>query len=72
MGTDTYIKLKPGGALCLIDLGYNYLNHYGIFSGLDSAIRGVMACFGEKTELNSRACRKHYSSIICSCGFKPG
>jgi SAM-dependent methyltransferase len=34
--------LKPGGILCLIDLDYNCLNHFGIPDRLSNSIRGVM------------------------------
>jgi SAM-dependent methyltransferase len=34
--------LKPGGILCLIDLDYNCLNHFGLPERLAKTIRGVM------------------------------
>jgi SAM-dependent methyltransferase len=34
--------LKPGGTLCLIDLDYNCLNHFGLPERLANTIRGVM------------------------------
>lgn len=34
--------LKPGGILCLIDLDYNCLNHFGLPDRLANTIRGVM------------------------------
>lgn len=34
--------LKPGGVICLIDLDYNCLNHYGHSDRLKKALTGVM------------------------------
>ena len=34
--------LKPGGVLCLIDLDYNCLSHFGLSPTLEKALRGVM------------------------------
>lgn len=34
---------KPGGIICLIDLDYNCLNHFGMSERLTAAMRGVIA-----------------------------
>ena len=34
--------LKPGGVLCLVDLDYNCLNHYGIPKRLEETMREIM------------------------------
>jgi len=34
--------LKPGGILCLIDLDYNCLNHYGIPERLDKTVKAII------------------------------
>lgn len=34
--------VKPGGILCLIDLDYNCLNHFGLSERLARALKGVM------------------------------
>ncbi|HTG80723.1 MAG TPA: methyltransferase domain-containing protein [Geobacteraceae bacterium] len=55
--------LRPGGILCLIDLDYNCLNHYGLSPRLEQAIDGVLAALETHRDFDPYAGRKLYSFL---------
>jgi ubiquinone/menaquinone biosynthesis C-methylase UbiE len=55
--------LNPGGILCLIDLDYNCLTHYGLPKRLESAIQGIKATLEKKADFDPYAGRKLYSYL---------
>ena len=55
--------LKPGGILCLIDLDYNCLTHYGLPKRLESAIQGIKRTLEKKADFDPYAGRKLYSYL---------
>lgn len=55
--------LNPGGILCLIDLDYNCLTHYGLPTRLESAIQGIRRTLEEKADFDPYAGRKLYSYL---------
>ena len=55
--------LKPGGILCLIDLDYNCLTHFGLSSRLEGAINGVIAALGKNRNFDPYAGRKLYAHL---------
>jgi SAM-dependent methyltransferase len=56
--------LKPGGILCLIDLDYNCLSHYGLSSRLERAITIAMKALEEKANFDPYIGRKLYSFLF--------
>jgi len=61
--------LKPGGILCLADLDYNCLTHFGLPERLDSAVRGMMTMVEEKANFDPYVGRKLYSYLY-DLGFQ--
>jgi SAM-dependent methyltransferase len=55
--------LNPGGVLCLIDLDYNCLSHYGLSSRLETAINGLMALMEREFDFDPYVGRKLYSFL---------
>ena len=55
--------LKPGGIMCLIDLDYNCLTHYGLPERLESAIVGLRRTVEQKADFDPFAGRKLYSYL---------
>lgn len=55
--------LKPGGILCLIDLDYNCLSHYGQSPRMDRAIKAVMGRLEEHDDFDPYMGRKLYSFL---------
>lgn len=55
--------LKPGGIMCLIDLDYNCLTHYGLPERLESAILGIRRTVEQKADFDPFAGRKLYSYL---------
>jgi len=55
--------LKPGGILCLIDLDYNCLNHYGIPKRLDRTVRKIIKEVEIKANFDPYVGRKLYSYL---------
>lgn len=53
--------LNPGGILCLIDLDYNCLSHFGLSSRLEKAINGIMGTLEKELDFDPYAGRKLYS-----------
>ena len=55
--------LKPGGILCLIDLDYNCLNHYGIPERLDKTVKAIIKEVEIKANFDPFVGRKLYSYL---------
>lgn len=55
--------LKPGGILCLIDLDYNCLNHFGLPDRLSKTIRGVMSRLEQAADFDPYVGIKLYSFL---------
>ena len=55
--------VKPGGILCLIDLDYNCLSHYGVPVRLEKALFQIMHELQEKADFDPYAGRKLYSYL---------
>jgi SAM-dependent methyltransferase len=55
--------LKPGGILCLIDLDYNCLSHYGHSSVLETALNGLMRHLEKRRDFDPYVGRKLYSYL---------
>jgi len=55
--------LKPGGTICLIDLDYNCLTHYGLSDKLEKALQGVMLQLERRKDFDPYAGRKIYSYL---------
>lgn len=60
--------LKPGGRLCLIDLDYNCLNHYGHSPRMERAVAAIMKNVEEKENFDPYVGRKLYS-FLYDLGF---
>jgi SAM-dependent methyltransferase len=58
-----FAALKPGGILCLIDLDYNCLSHFGLSPRLEKSINGVMDTLGKDCDFDPYAGRKLYSYL---------
>lgn len=56
--------LNPGGILCLIDLDYNCLNHFGLSPRLEGAIRGVMGELEQRHDFDPHIGRKLYAFLF--------
>ena len=55
--------LNPGGVICLIDLDYNCLTHYGLPKRLETAIQGIKRTLEKKANFDPYAGRKLYSYL---------
>ena len=55
--------LNPGGILCLIDLDYNCLSHYGLSDRLDRAIAGVIGHLETTADFDPYMGRKLYAMM---------
>lgn len=55
--------LAPGGTLCLIDLDYNCLSHYGMPERLESALAAAVRQMELKADFDPYAGRKLYSHL---------
>ncbi len=55
--------LKPGGILCLIDLDYNCLSHYGMPGSLETSLFGVMESLQTRADFDPYVGRKLYSFL---------
>ena len=55
--------LKPGGILCLIDLDYNCLNHYGLSKKLGRTIYGLTKALEKNTDFDPYVGIKLYSFL---------
>lgn len=56
--------LNPGGILCLIDLDYNCLTHYGLSSRLENALRQIMGRLEQGGGFDPYAGRKLYAYMF--------
>jgi len=61
--------LKPGGTLCLIDLDYNCLSHYGQSARMDRAIAATMKRLEETANFDPYVGRKLYA-FLYDLGFQ--
>lgn len=61
-------SLKPGGILCLMDLDYNSLSHFGLSPALESAMKGVIKHLEEDADFDPYVGRKLYS-FLYDLGF---
>jgi SAM-dependent methyltransferase len=55
--------LKPGGILCLVDLDYNCLSHYGLSQRLENTLLSAMKVLQEKANFDPYMGRKLYSFL---------
>jgi SAM-dependent methyltransferase len=55
--------LKPGGILCLIDLDYNCLSHFGHSPALERAMNGLMRHLEQRADFDPYVGRKLYSYL---------
>jgi SAM-dependent methyltransferase len=55
--------IKPGGILCLIDLDYNCLSHYGISKRMEKTLFEIIHSLQEKANFDPYAGRKLYSYL---------
>jgi len=61
--------LKPGGILCLADLDYNCLTHFGLPNRLESAVTGMMKMVEKKANFDPYVGRKLYAYLY-DLGFQ--
>ncbi len=61
--------LKPGGIICLIDLDYNCLNHFGLSQKMERTLFDIMKVLGEKADFDAYVGRKLYS-FVYDLGFE--
>jgi ubiquinone/menaquinone biosynthesis C-methylase UbiE len=55
--------IKPGGILCLIDLDYNCLSHYGLPPRMERTIQALAKYLEEKADFDPYVGRKLYSFL---------
>jgi ubiquinone/menaquinone biosynthesis C-methylase UbiE len=55
--------LKPGGIICLIDLDYNCLNHFGLSDRLKQSMLGIMSLLEKHANFDPYAGIKLYSFL---------
>ncbi len=55
--------LKPGGILCLIDLDYNCLNHFGLSKKLERTMHGLTKALEKNTDFDPYVGIKLYSFL---------
>lgn len=55
--------LRPGGILCLIDLDYNCLSHFGLSPRLEKTINGIMETLERDHDFDPYLGRKLYSFL---------
>jgi SAM-dependent methyltransferase len=61
--------IKPGGTLCLIDLDYNCLSHFGHSPRMERAVAAIMKNVEEKENFDPYIGRKLYS-FLYDLGFQ--
>ena len=61
--------VKPGGVLCLLDLDYNCLTHYGLSDKMEEILPKIMKYIDEKYNFDTFIGRKLYSFLYDN-GFK--
>ncbi|MFO0753695.1 MAG: methyltransferase domain-containing protein [Thermodesulfovibrionales bacterium] len=62
-------RVKPGGILCLIDLDYNCLSHYGLPPRLEKTVVAIVKTLEEKANFDPYMGRKLYS-FLYDLGFE--
>jgi ubiquinone/menaquinone biosynthesis C-methylase UbiE len=55
--------LKPGGIICLVDLDYNCLTHYGLSPRLEKTLYGIMSFLEKHANFDPYVGRKLYSFL---------
>lgn len=55
--------LKPGGIICLIDLDYNCLNHFGLSKKLQKTFHGIMKALEKNADFDPYVGIKLYSFL---------
>jgi len=55
--------LKPGGVICLIDLDYNCLNHFGLSKKLQRTFHGIMKALEKNADFDPYVGIKLYSFL---------
>ena len=55
--------LKPGGVMCLVDLDYNCLSHYGLSPRLEKTIYGIMSLLEKHANFDPYVGRKLYAYL---------
>jgi SAM-dependent methyltransferase len=61
--------LNPGGIMCLIDLDYNCLNHYGLSAKLEKTLFSVITVLEQEADFDPYMGRKLYS-FLYDLGFE--
>lgn len=61
--------LKPGGILCLIDLDYNCMSHFGLSQRLEDAIYGIIKILEKNADFDPHVGKKLYS-FLYDLGYK--
>lgn len=56
--------VRPGGILCLIDLDYNCMTHFGLPKRLETAIHGIIDCLGRNSNFDPFAGRRIYTRMF--------
>ncbi len=62
-------RVKPGGILCLIDLDYNCLSHYGLSPRLERTVFAIIKALEENANFDPYMGRKLYS-FLYDMGFQ--
>ena len=60
---NAYDCLKPGGTLCLIDLDYNCLSHFGLSPKLEETLVQLLAHMESRLDFDPYAGRKLYAAL---------
>ena len=58
-----YESLAPGGTICLMDLDYNCLSHYGIDAEIETELRGLIETLERSFDFDPYVGRKLYSFL---------
>lgn len=61
--------LKPGGIICLIDLDYNCLNHFGLSKKLQKSFHGIIKALEKNADFDPYVGIKLYS-FLYDLGYK--
>lgn len=61
--------VKPGGLICLVDLDYNCLTHYGLPERLEAALQGLRKEVEKKADFDPFVGRKLYS-VLYDLGYR--
>ncbi len=60
---NSYKVLRPGGTICLIDLDYNCLSHFGLSAHLEERLKRVLGQLEERHNFDPFAGRRLYSFL---------